>query len=68
MVYWRLLERDEFEAEDAETAETELGDMAGASCFETALEMEWPVVLDRSDAVRESMVVLFLCGCWFSRF
>ena len=58
MVYWRLLEdRDTF-ADDEPEPELAAA-AAGASCFENAVEMEWPVLLDRREAVRESMMDLF---------
>ena len=55
-MYWRPLERDGFAAAVTEPADDAI--TAGASCFETALEMEWPALLERRDAVRESMVGL----------
>ena len=62
-MYWRPLERDGFAAAETEPADDAM--TAGASCFETALEMEWPALLERRDAVRESMVGLISCrlGC-----
>ena len=55
-MYWRPLERDGFAAAVTEPADDAI--TAGASCFETALEMEWPALLERRDAVREIMVGL----------
>ena len=55
MVYWRPLE-----VTDTFAAETEPAEIAGASCFETAVEMEWPALLDKREAARESMVDLFV--------
>ena len=55
-MYWRPLERDGFAVAETEPADDAM--TAGASCFETALEMEWPALLERRDAVRESMVGL----------
>ena len=62
-MYWRPLERDGFAAAETEPADDAM--TAGASCFETALEMEWPALLERRDVVRESMVGLISCqlGC-----
>lgn len=54
-MYWRLLQDGETFADD----EPELAATAGASCLETAVEMEWPALLDRREAVRESMLDLF---------
>lgn len=65
-MYWRLPERDVFAATDDGDAETELvADVmtAGVSCFETALGMEWPVLLDKREAVRESMLGLLFVRC-----
>lgn len=56
MVYWRLLEDwDTFADDEPELAAA----TAGASCFENAVEMEWPALLDRREAERESMLDLF---------